>query len=1086
MGRTGFALPLFVAAGVLVASACAHDDHAMVAPVSSLPPASSGATASAFARGAAVGAPALWGEGALPAGSAPLQYLIADPLSRSAALGLTPLDSGLAFSSSGVGAFGLIVDGTRVVARGASIRRALDVTEPPMLAAQTIPAWLGGGFLFRSRTALYVSAQFEGELRPLATFPSEIEEVAFGPTSALVHGELGERWALDLATGARVAPQPLAVSAVGALADGRAAALTERGAAFVSTDGGAHWSDVSSQLARPADEIAVVGDTLWIVLSSGPSFRVEPGGALATFDKANAAKPTELRARDARWHNDEAPLRRALRVGVPLDDGTALLVADGDLVRVSLSTGELASVAPSHLPPDMACDAVRTADDVLLVCSKPAGNGGALVASHAGNGGVPIVEQTFSASGQFYAADDGSLVFGGPCSRAKASRFVACVRGPGGVWQELDVEPFLTADGGPPLDVLRWVPRPDGDAVGLLASVGGSGGAAIDARTGDVRPWQVDGLTAAMRNALTESRSRGTSSSREGARLVDHSWTWTPAGGLRAWGDGGAVLDVAPDGVASASPYFFDRVATAGPFAFARTRDGRAWQSVDRGASWGEVAAPITTTTTTTTTTTGVAARASTLQEPRFCSAVGCDLASWYRIGWNGSTSTSTPPPFAVVAPAPPHVARTQAVTLTCKTLGEPKVTVLSRSDSSPEDLGLGATRLPAGNDDVEYARQLFFRTVPNPVHEVDVSSDSDYPAARAVVHGRDLRNLAEDTPGYAQRLLALRSNVTYVAPFDPSAPVRRATLSAADVAAAARGAGLRAVDVLSPDLLTVLAFVPVTPLDPSAPGDLAFVAEGGLLGVLRGGGSGSAPSRARFGARLHATDETKLVSAVALAGDEYAVLEVGENGVSEVRKIGAAGVTDLFDVAPIAGAISYPANPDALAVGPHGEVVLVRVRSASEPPSAFEPALLFGPAGATSALAPWSTLTPADDAACKADMSGYRVTVHAVGAWVQIAGIDTHAHEEAVMLARVKWSTTRACLEALEVRVGDTRITVPQRGSSGRRSGATFDDAAATVVTQAVESFVVARFAGGAQASRVGIVPGIESRAPLQCTIGP
>ncbi len=514
----------------------------------------------------------------------------------------------------------------------------------------------------------------------------------------------------------------------------------------------------------------------------------------------------------------------------------------------------------------------------------------------------------------------------------------------------------------------------------------------------------------------------------------------------------------------TASPFFFDRVAISGPFAYARTRDGRAWQTVDRGSTWSEVVAP-------------PSARAGSYQEPRFCSAVGCDLSAWYRVGWSAA-APSAPSPVSV-ASAPPHVARVAKATVTCRPAGEPKITTLPRTELSPEDFGLGATRVPAGDDGkTEYVRATFVRTVSNPVHELEASSDRDYPAARAVVYGRELRSLSDDGAALARQLLGLRRHVTFVAPFDPLAAVRRATLTAGDVVAAARGIGLRAADVLTPDLLTVLAFVPVTSSDPSAPGDLAFLAEGGLLGVLRGSGA----TRVRVGPRLRSTDDVKLASAVALGGDEYAFLEVGENGASEVTKLGAAGVTSLFDLPPVVGPLSYPENPDALAVGPHGEVVVLRVRSGAEPPSALEPALVLGPLGVTTVLAPWSTLTAADDAACKADSAGYRATIQAVGAWVTVAGLDVRVHDDGVMSARVRWSSARVCLEGLEVRVDDTRVTVAQRASGG---GSVSRDAA-TMTVQPVESIVVARFAGGASAARVGILPGVEARAPLTCSVGP
>ena len=76
-------------------------------------------------------------------------------------------------------------------------------------------------------------------------------------------------------------------------------------------------------------------------------------------------------------------------------------------------------------------------------------------------------------------------------------------------------------------------------------------------------------------------------------------------------------------------------------------------------------------------------------------------------------------------------------------------------------------------------------------------------------------------------------------------------------------------------------------------------------------------------------------------------------------------------------------------------------------------------------------------------------------------------------MLARVRWSASRICLEAVELRSQDTA------GSPGGQS------AWGTPLDQPVESWVVARFAGVAAAGRVVVVPGGELRQPLECKLG-
>jgi hypothetical protein len=173
-----------------------------------------------------------------------------------------------------------------------------------------------------------------------------------------------------------------------------------------------------------------------------------------------------------------------------------------------------------------------------------------------------------------------------------------------------------------------------------------------------------------------------------------------------------------------------------------------------------------------------------------------------------------------------------------------------------------------------------------------------------------------------------------------------------------------------------------------------------------------------------------------------------------------------------------YPANVDALAVGPHSELALVRMPSGSEPPSAVDPAVLLAPGAPAVALAPWSTLTPADDPACKADTAGWRVTLQTIAPWLHLdAAGDLRGMEDSFMLARVRWSSSRACLEAVELRTQDMTVA-PGGGSQPSQWGTAWD--------APVESWAVARFAGGAAAGRVVVIAGGELRQSLECKLGP
>jgi len=207
--------------------------------------------------------------------------------------------------------------------------------------------------------------------------------------------------------------------------------------------------------------------------------------------------------------------------------------------------------------------------------------------------------------------------------------------------------------------------------------------------------------------------------------------------------------------------------------------------------------------------------------------------------------------------------------------------------------------------------------------------------------------------------------------------------------------------------------------------------------------------------------------------------LEEDSSGHARVMRLGtSAAPASAFEVDAPPSADLYPANIDALAVGPRGELALVRTPSGSEPPSAADPALLLVPGAPAVALAPWSTLTPADDAACKADTAGWRVTVQTIAPWLRLeAAGDLRGLEDSFMLARVRWSPARACLEAVELRTQDMAVA-SGGGPSPSQWGTAWD--------APVESWAVARFAGGAAAGRVVVIPGGELRQTLECKLGP
>ena len=105
----------------------------------------------------------------------------------------------------------------------------------------------------------------------------------------------------------------------------------------------------------------------------------------------------------------------------------------------------------------------------------------------------------------------------------------------------------------------------------------------------------------------------------------------------------------------------------------------------------------------------------------------------------------------------------------------------------------------------------------------------------------------------------------------------------------------------------------------------------------------------------------------------------------------------------------------DALGISEQGEIAVLRFPSAPRPPSANDPPLAYVPGKPLERLAPWSSLQPATAPAC-ADKAGYRAIVLAASTWFKAVHGAAEAPSDRGMVAAVRWSKERVCLEALEV----------------------------------------------------------------------
>lgn len=981
---------------------------------------------------------------------APPQYVLGDPSGQ--VTHVIPLNAG---------AQGIVVDRRRVIVSRGEPRMAADQAPETINGAMKLPGRFGGGFLFWTETSLYRSEAFDSALVPVARTPDRIESVSFGPKAIMVRTSNGERWGIGLPKGDRVPLTPLGLVDVVALDDGRALGFDDRGSVFTSSDTGAHWTDATAQTKGKPQRVFMHAEELWLEDENSNAMRLEPDGHLSWFDKVPEDPAVELRPRDPRWRGGDYPLRAAVRMGVAIDDSTALVLEGGDLYRIDTKSGDVVSVVSGKLPPDSTCQGMAVPGDVLFACTSRSATSATFVVSHTLAGEDPIIEQTFGqANLQFYASDDGGLAYAGPCSTAPAAGVPAiatvCVRMPGGTWEERDLS-LITTDGGlgaADVTVSRWIPRADGRVVAVVVEPQPG---IYDPSSGTLSPVgdELKGLAGrgspGYYGGRAPYRIRYSKHSGGFYYFIDSSWTFSGST-IRGTSTTGESFEILEDGRVKPSPYTFDALYSFN-LGVGKSKDGRLYQTNDHGATWTEVATPPT---------------GMEPLEMLTCSSVGCDFGAFYRIGWQ--LRPPHPEPQTKPAPPAPGVRHVRGVELSCRASGAVTQKVLPRTDSSPEDLGLGATRLPTTSDKNEflYVRSPSTRAILSAWSvggdAVGSGSESEMsPSLRMMLSGYSATqddNGMLIVNGPTKSIMSLRRGVAYVPPFDPSGRVVRTGIQMTDVVAAARRAGLTTDEILSTDPTESGSPFAITPLDPNGVGDVGLhEPQNGVVSVFRG-------ERARIAVRgPNQNSNTPIAfSGVALPNDETAILEAEAGGnLSHVYKMGPGGIVDLFDVGGTTDV--HPANPDALAVGPKSELAIIRTPSGADPPSELDPAYLVVQGSPPTQLAAWSTMKFADDPACKAETGGHRATIQAIGPWIRVTNPDLKI-EDSAMFARVRWTPNRVCLEGFEVKLPLVNLPIVTSGTPGRTT---------------ISTWLIAK---GSTFARVSIAEGIEWRQPLECTV--
>lgn len=409
----------------------------------------------------------------------------------------------------------------------------------------------------------------------------------------------------------------------------------------------------------------------------------------------------------------------------------------------------------------------------------------------------------------------------------------------------------------------------------------------------------------------------------------------TAAGQVRAILGDGRAIEVSGEGVITAWPFSFDKVAVAGSKGFATSKDGRAFQTLDGGHTWGRCRRR--------------RSREGPVRAP-LCSALGCDLGGFLRLGWE------TAPPDARAEAKKvargPSVALPPLLEMGCVPPAGCRQKIPRRGSDGSEPGRPGRSGdLPA---ELAPVRGVLARApAPRPragergdrglgIQRRDRAPGDD---VRVPGHDRGRVNRVDRSVeeivvlGPSRAASSFRRELLFVEPLVPSRAGAQGELrSGRDLARALKDSGVSVMALVQSGNLDVVAAVPVTP----APAASARTAANGdvlvsftpseqrtLYLVARGG---SAPRADMLFARPGDRPEARRGSPAVIwwrsrRATTATILQFGASGAAEVAKIPAPPASRLA-----------PANPDAIAVGPRGEIAVLRTPSGSEPPSVADP----------------------------------------------------------------------------------------------------------------------------------------------------
>lgn len=914
-----------------------------------------------------------------------------------------------------------------------------------LLGGLALAPHAGQGFVFWTQSRLFRAAEFTSPLIPVSlgvadAAETQIRGVRNGLRGALIATDAGVRELLPGASTATASPEP-GVTDLAALDPSRAIRVDAFGRAGWTTDGGKTWNDAGALLGLGLRSLAASPDELWFETWQGRALLGkdgtlgEPEGP--NYRYVDYARPFQMAYRGTRADRDDGywwgyretqPVQAAVMSGVRFPDGSAFGVVRGAVARVDLATGKILSIATDWLPNGVDCQPLQMEQSVLFACAWDDYQGGSYLL-RADGVEPPHVERFFSDDGAFVSDDDGAFGYTGACKaepkfvdpdqyygRYRYRRYYDGEEGP-----ENNVQPVFCVRRGPDdwverrltLDqdtsLVAWIPRKDGTAVALVRGTG-RGEALPDLARDSQRETSQNGVRVVrlyreldgwswpaqqVRSYYSRGSNQQTIIDRRYRALDDGTITgWVSSADSESYSSysygtpprsAGAILRAGGRTEVFELPATPLTMATGGPFALLTTREGKMFETNDRGRTWRNA---------------GMSSLAPATMQGT-CSLQGCAFATGARIGWG--TPAAAPRIFEEKREEPGK-GKVSLPTLACEPQGMPKA---EQSNTSPAAATLGSQAKVTIATSFGATLEMI-RETPDALSAASPYGYGRYSPPPPIASATPSASASASSKAKAKSAPVRTHTLVFRPPLDPLAPiVRHNATNAAISGYRSRSAAIPLIGVGSEISFLFFADQNEVLADRT---DLVTIPQfDARRYYYYGDPSGMLPGLRTAANRAFVFGDFRRRSSLEEHGvpPQRPPFYFSFDRETNRRRTLTLGKRDDGSVGVL---VLDAAAPETVGVAPFERVA-----------STF---------GSLIKLAPWSTVTTADDAACRADKKAY-LTLVAVdpSTWFtldaeKLPGVTLGKQG----LALVRWGEERVCLEAIDVAVVDAR----RRGDVG------------------------------------------------------